>query len=196
MIMINNANNQFKTRKMKQHEIVLNISKSTVRMYLRLALILSMFSFLAIAKMNAQCEFINLACNDYVNVSINEDCYASINADVLLEAPPFNFFPDDGVNYDIELTDANGWPIFPSNQVGEEHVGTTITASITLVPCNISCWGYIKVEDKIGPKFWNCVDGMLPDIELDCDDYTNGYVIPDPLLGGVCQAIDALSFIG
>ena len=195
MIMINNANNQFKTRKMKQHEIVLNITKSTVRMYLRLALILSMFSFLAIAKMNAQCEFINLACNDYVNVSINEDCYASINADVLLEAPPFNFFPDDGVNYDIELTDANGWPIFPSNQVGEEHVGTTITASITLVPCNISCWGYIKVEDKIGPKFWNCVDGMLPDIELDCDDYTNGYVIPDPLLGGVCQAIDALSFI-
>ena len=146
------------------------------------------------AALSAQCEFINLACNDLINVSINEDCYASINADLLLENPPFGLFPDDGVNYEILLQDELGYPLIPSNQVGEDQVGMTIKASITLVPCNISCWGYIYVEDKIGPKFWNCIDGELPTIDLDCDEFSNGYVIPDPLVGSVCETIDELSF--
>ena len=147
-----------------------------------------------VLRAQSPCDNINLACNDLINVSINEDCYASINADLILEDPPFAFYPDNGVNYDIRLFDSNGFPIIPSNQVGEDQVGQTIKASITLVPCNISCWGYIHVEDKIGPKFWNCVDGFLPDIDIDCDEFSDGFVIPDPLLGGICDHTDVLSF--
>jgi hypothetical protein len=145
-------------------------------------------------RMTAQCENINLACNDVVNVSINEDCYASVNADLILEDPPFSLFADNGVNYDILLQDENGYPILPSNQLSEEHVGRRIKATVSLVPCNISCWGYIQVEDKIGPKIWGCIDGYLPDIELDCDVFSDNYEIPEPVLGGICKNIDALSF--
>ena len=176
--------------KYKKYTMIKNFTRgSVVAMFMSLSLIM-----LSAQELGAQCETINLACNDLINVSINEDCYASINADLILEDPPLNIYPDDGMNYNIVLIDEAGYPIVPSNQVGEEHVGMTIKASITLVPCNISCWGYIYVEDKIGPKFWNCVDGSLPTIDIDCEDFSNGYVIPDPLLGGVCETIDELSF--
>jgi hypothetical protein len=160
----------------------------------RLSGIMLLLLLINSGRLLSQCETINLACNDLINVSINEDCYASINADLILEDPPFGLFPDNGMNYDILLQDEAGFPLIPSNQVGEDQVGMTIKATVTLVPCNISCWGYIYVEDKIGPKFWDCLNGSLPDVEIDCDDYSDGYVIPDPLLGSVCETIDDLSF--
>lgn len=174
---------------------MINISRSAMDRYMQSLGVIALLLLFAVNKVSAQCATLNLSCNDLINVSVNEDCYATINADLLLEDPPLETYPDDGLNYDIQLIDENGYLIIPSNQVGEEHVGMTIEARITLVPCNISCWGYIYVEDKIGPKFWNCVDGSLPTVDIDCDDFSNGYMIPDPLLGSVCETIDDLEFV-
>ncbi len=194
LLKMNNSRNNMNTNSIiKNHKMIESFTlKSTQIFKSKIAVVLFAMSL----SLNAwtQCETINLACNDLINVSINEDCYASINADLILEAPPFNIFYDDGFNYKITLQDNKGFPIIPSNQVGEGYVGQTLKATVTLVPCNISCWGYIHVEDKIGPKFWNCLNGSLPDIDVDCDEFSNGFIIPDPLLGGICQALDVLSF--
>ncbi|NNE14011.1 MAG: T9SS type A sorting domain-containing protein [Saprospiraceae bacterium] len=153
-------------------------------------LVLSTFT----SNLSAQCETINLACNNQINVSINEDCYAAINADLLLENPPFDIYPDDGFNYIITLEDEWGLPIVPSNQVGHEYINQLIKAKIELEPCGISCWGEILVEDKIGPKIWNCINGSLPTIELDCDEFADGYMIDEPTLGSICPEQDFITF--
>ena len=184
----------------KTNTIKPNNMQDNARLYSKMArlsksFIVVCFSLIFSQSILAQCETINLACNNQVNVSINEDCYAAITADLLLENPPLDDFPDDGVNYVITLQDQYGIPIVPSNQVGHDYVNTIITASIELVPCGISCWGTVLVEDKIGPKIWDCVNGELPEIELDCDDFSNGFMIPEPQLGSVCPEVDVLTFV-
>ncbi|NNF20534.1 MAG: hypothetical protein HKN67_01225, partial [Saprospiraceae bacterium] len=74
-------------------------------------------------------------------------------------------------------------------------VGQRLKASITLKPCSISCWGYINVEDKVGPKISGCKDGLLPPVILDCYDYGTG-IGPDwPYVYGICDySFDYLSF--
>lgn len=143
---------------------------------------------------NAQCENINLACNNQINVSINEDCYAAITADLILENPPLDVFPDDGQNYIIRTFDEFNRPIMPSNQIGHDYVGQLIKTSVTLEPCGLTCWGNVLVEDKIGPKIWNCVNGELPVVQIDCDDFTDGFVVPEPILGSFCVEEDSLTF--
>jgi len=85
------------------------------------------------------------------------------------------------------MTDENGDPITTANTVGQEYVGQQITVSVELVPCSISCWGFITVEDKIGPKIWNCDRGMLPEVELDCADFDANLDIDPPTVGGLCN---------
>ena len=145
-------------------------------------------------KVSAQCESINLTCNDQINISINEDCYASINVDLLLENPPLETYPDDGNNYVITIYDEYNIPIVPSNQVNQDFVGQTLKAKINLVPCGISCWGTILVEDKIGPKIWGCVNGALPDLQIDCNQFSDGFDITPPQLGTICPEVDVLTF--
>ncbi|MDA8692780.1 cohesin domain-containing protein [Saprospiraceae bacterium] len=138
---------------------------------------------------SAQCENINLACNGGVNVSINEDCFAAINVDLILENPPFEEFPDTDANYSIVIRDAEADTIVDTPTadriVGQEYVGRTLEVSVELVPCGISCWGFLTIEDKIGPRFSDCTNGFLPDVILSCDEF-EGAVIPEPEIGGFC----------
>jgi|GEM_PF-724879 len=179
--------------KNKAIAIKLNYNLTAVRMFW--TIILSMLFVTFANNLTAQCETINLTCNDQINVSTNEDCYASINVDLLLENPPLDVFPDDGVNYELTLLDKYGAPIVPSNQVDQEYVGQIIRAKIELLPCGIACWSTVLVEDKIGPKIWGCVNGALPTLQIDCDEFSDGFLIEPPLLGSVCPEIDVLTFV-
>ncbi len=138
---------------------------------------------------SAQCDDINLACNGGVNVSISEDCFAEVTVDLILENPPFDVFPDTEANYAITIMDALADTIVETPTadriVGQEYVGRTLEVSVELIPCGISCWGFLTVEDKIGPKFWDCTNGFLPDVVLSCDEF-EGATIPDPQIGGFC----------
>lgn len=157
--------------------------------------LLTLIFVLLTNNISAQCETINLTCNDQINISTNEDCYASINVDLLLENPPLDVFPDDGTNYELTLLDKYGAPIVPSNQVNQEYVGEIIRAKIELIPCGIACWSTVLVEDKIGPKIWGCVNGALPTLQIDCDEFSDGFLIEPPQLGSVCPEIDVLTFV-
>ncbi|NNF21977.1 MAG: hypothetical protein HKN67_08545, partial [Saprospiraceae bacterium] len=83
------------------------------------------------------CDIINLACNSSINVSVNEDCYAAVTTDLILEDPPFEYCPDSPTYYEIELFDEAGQYI-PGHVIGFEHVGQRLKASITLKPCSIA----------------------------------------------------------
>ena len=140
------------------------------------------------------CDIINLACNSSINVSVNEDCYAAVTTDLILEDAPFGYCPDSPTYYDIVLHDESGNYI-PGHIIGFQHVGQRIKASITLKPCSISCWGYINVEDKVGPKIQGCQDGYLPPVILDCEEYGNGIGPDYPHVYGICNYnFDYLSF--
>ncbi len=141
------------------------------------------------SSVTAQCDDINLACNGGINVSISEDCFAEVTVDLILENPPFGLFPDTDANYNITIRDAEADTIVRSSTadriIGQEYIDKRLEVSVELVPCGISCWGYVTVEDKIGPKFWDCVNGFLPDVILSCDEYETA-TVPDPQIGGFC----------
>lgn len=141
------------------------------------------------ADSSAQCEDINLACNGGVNVSISEDCFAEVTVDLILENPPFADFPDNLINYDIVIRDAIADTIVTTPNadriIGQEYIGRTLEVSVELIPCGISCWGNVTVEDKIGPRFADCVNGFLDDVILSCDQFGT-FNVPDPIIGGFC----------
>jgi hypothetical protein len=86
-----------------------------------------------------------LACNDHINVSVDENCEAVINADMILEGGPYSCYDD----YRVELR-LNGVLQNPINVVDHRHVGRILEATV-IGPNGNRCWGTILVEDKIDP---------------------------------------------
>ena len=112
--------------------------------------------------LQAQCP---LACNNLVQVSMDEDCLVEITADMMLEGQGVS----PGCNYVVQVLALNGQPLAPpAGQTGNRwitsaNVGQTLQVKVWL-GAN-SCWGTIKIEDKLAPVI-NCP----PTITVDCWD--------------------------
>jgi hypothetical protein len=110
--------------------------------------------------LQAQVASCPLACNDLVQVSLDENCVVQITPDMMLEgngtAP--------GCLYTVQVLNTNGQPlqltgINPEtgaayvlgdhSWIGPAQVGKTLTVRVWLG--NNSCWGSIKIEDKLAP---------------------------------------------
>jgi hypothetical protein len=104
----------------------------------------------------------SLACNDHVNISVDENCEAVVNADMILEGGPYSCYDD----YRVELR-LNGVLLNPANMVNWNHVGRTLEATV-IDPNGNRCWGTILVEDKFAPNlvcedaFAECGDDITP----------------------------------
>ncbi len=112
-----------------------------------------------------------LACDDLVNVSVNADCSALITPNVILEG---NRYPED--SYVVTVYNPNG-TIVPGNLVTGAHVDKQLRVHVRHICTGITCWGYIKVEDKFLPNL------VCPDtIEISCNDAVGpealGYPLP------------------
>ncbi len=118
-----------------------------------------------------------MACNDGVQVSVDEFCTAVITPDVVLEAMQY-----DNSFYAVELRDQNGVAL-SSNVLNGSHIGDTIEVKVTLIGCSLSCWGHIVVEDKLPPVFAPC-DTVRVQCETDTDVGAPG--IPSPLATDAC----------
>lgn len=92
----------------------------------------------------------SIACNDAVNISLDDECSVTVNADMILEGGDYGCYDD----YTVTITSANG--VLIGNTVGADHVGMTLTATVT-DPSGNSCWGQLTVEDKFGPQL-ECID--------------------------------------
>ncbi|MBK9257396.1 MAG: T9SS type A sorting domain-containing protein [Saprospiraceae bacterium] len=100
-----------------------------------------------VTSLNAQCP---LACNNLVQVSLDEDCDVEITPDMMLEGQglPAN------CTYLVQVIGANGQPIGTSPRVTSLNIGQTLQVKVWLTINGVSfnhCWGSIKVEDKLVP---------------------------------------------
>jgi len=87
-----------------------------------------------------------IACNDLINLSLNENCNATINTDMVLEGNEYRCLE----NYCINITTLNGLP--HNNYFDLSDIGQTFIVSISdCLGGNNSCWGYVKIEEKLVP---------------------------------------------
>jgi len=100
-----------------------------------------------------------LACNDLVNISVDESCTITIGADLFLEGGPYGCYDDFEVNIWVFGNEAN--------QTGNVN-GATIdfgnllgTHTVEIIDPNTGnvCWGEFTAEDKLAPT-------------VTCNDYT------------------------
>ena len=106
-----------------------------------------------------------LACNDHVNITVNNDCVVDFSWYTLLEA---DYIPDV---FNAIFTDSAGNEI-PESALGL-FVGRTLTYSIEDQCTGNSCWGTMSIEDKSVPSIeCECPVGGE---DLDGDGFIDGY---------------------
>ncbi len=130
-------------------------------------MVLLLFGFCFISQAN---NLYNLSCNNEVHVSLGQNGEAEIQPEMLLS----NTFP----NYDdfvVDITDNDG--ISYGNTVDCNHIGEEMIGKVTNMINNNSCWSYVVVEDKSGPKF-QCP--ALP-VPIQCDENYQNYPAPNAI---------------
>jgi len=158
--------------------------------------ILTLMSTSLVSGQLSPCDGISLACNNGINISTNENCFAEVTLDIIMEGYPAGFSDEDFVITlktsadsiyqfsDDSFATANGDGVIT---VGDEEVGTTFKACATLVQCGITCWGNVTIEDKVGPKFLNCngnAEFGIEPVEIPCND---GFNLSNPPLAMTCD---------
>lgn len=121
-----------------------------------------------------------LACNDGVQVSVDQNCIAVITPDVVLEAMQY-----DPSFYSVEVRDLNGIPL-GTNTLNGSHVGMTFEVKVTLDGCDLSCWGEITLEDKLPPIFQPC-DTVT--VECEAPTHVGAPGIPSPVAVDACGGV-------
>ncbi|MCS6929538.1 MAG: HYR domain-containing protein, partial [Saprospiraceae bacterium] len=104
----------------------------------------------------------NLTCNNNVQISVDQNCSAFVNADQVLEGGPYRCYDNYVVEVDKTLPFGNGpWirvsrgPSFPGfgppTPLGPDDVGKTYYVRVTDPSTGQMCWGSITIEDKLPP---------------------------------------------
>src|SRR5690606_37005545 len=88
-----------------------------------------------------------LACNDLVNLSLDENCEFCITPDVILEGSSYTCYN----NYIVEIFECHPGcdPIPTSPCLTLENIGQTLIVVVTDPVSGNSCWGEVFVEDKL-----------------------------------------------
>lgn len=111
------------------------------------------------------------ACNDLINLSLDENCTAIINPDMILESNEYRCYD----NYCITITTLSGTP--HPNSFDLTDVGQTFIVSISDCLGNgNSCWGYVKIEDKLIPLI-ECPDDVTVFCGADTSPDSTGYAL-------------------
>lgn len=108
---------------------------------LRIGFLTALWVLLYVAIGRAQCPMI---CNKEVNISMDITCNIEVTASMVLQGTlPIS------CNYQVIIMGSNGVPIPGSPFVNQSHVGKTY--QVKVLNDHNSCWGTIKVEDKLPP---------------------------------------------
>ncbi len=90
---------------------------------------------------SGQCS---MSCNNFVQISLDEDCEVAIDPDMILEG---NGCP--GGNFVVEIR-VNG--VWVPGIVNANHINQTLQVRVRELNSGNSCWGYILVQDKLAPQ--------------------------------------------
>ena len=146
----------------------------------------------AITNSYTQCDQLDMACNDFVQVSLDNDCQVVIRPDMVLEG---------GIAHDsfyrVTVWDGSV-PI--GDTITDFYVNRRLEVSIRCKATGVSCWGYIGIEDKLSPV----VEIFPPMVMVDCneadgllevtDSTGNPFAFIDSFFvdNGGCEKIDTL----
>jgi hypothetical protein len=115
----------------------------------------------------------NITCNNLVNITLDENCEATVGADQILEGNNYGCYDD----YIVTFV-ATGLPVV----LDGSHVGQTFEVMVTN-PNGTPCWGSIFVEDKIAPIV------ICYDIDLECDEALPTEPAPESTTAGSVATI-------
>lgn len=103
-----------------------------------------------------------LICNTNLNMSLDQNCEATLNADQILEGNGYGCFDD----YCLEIETQDGEPhanFFDATDINQ-------TFNVTLIDCNgdstNSCWGTVTIEEKFAPEI-QCPDNVVISCNVD-----------------------------
>jgi hypothetical protein len=110
----------------------------------------------------------DFACKGEVQISLGQDCEYVVSANDLLAGGPYGCI-DNYVVVVGEGTPDKYTPIPTSPIVTKNEIGKKLIYTITDPLSGLTCWGYITIEDKLGPLIIgssytaSCTDDISPD---------------------------------
>jgi HYR domain/Cohesin domain len=123
-----------------------------------------------------------LACNDEVQVSLDQDGFALVGADDVLEGGPYGCYDD----YIVEIFNGEGASF--GNLLSCDNIGELLTVKVMNPDNNNVCWGQIVVEDKLPPVLF------CPDYTVSCTRTIES--LDEPLYFDNCDGDPELELIG
>jgi len=118
--------------------------------------LVALFTIASLFTFNANAQ--TLSCHTQLNISLNDNCETLLDAGHVLTN-----ISSPAMGYSLELRDSQG-NVVTGNLVTEDHLWTTLMATVTLDMTGNSCWANILVEDKFPPTI------SCEDITIDCWD--------------------------
>ncbi len=124
----------------------------------------------------------SISCNDLVNISLDEECMATVSPDDVLEGGPYSCYD----NYTVTIFDETNKPF--GDVVDASHIGLRLRVEVEDENSN-KCWGEIMVEDKhppvmdCFPVYTSCSSDLTPG-ELMSRNITYDAEITSAKIGG------------
>lgn len=163
-------------------KLILNSQKSIARNLATAARVLGMIACLMVANIaTAQVDCnTTMACNDGIQVSLDENCEILITPDMILEDPQYA-----DPEYSVVIMTAAGVQL-PSALVDYSYANQTLSVNVQLNGCAASCWGSITVEDKLAPVITNC-DSLF--VACDVDLTPGSAAVPSVTATDACGTV-------
>ncbi|MBT8230974.1 MAG: C-type lectin domain-containing protein, partial [Bacteroidia bacterium] len=119
-------------------------------------------------------EVASLACNNQVNVSLNNSCILELYPDMILEGD-FNM----NEAYQLEIVDASTGEVLDGNMIAQKQLGNIFIVTVTQECGGNSCWGTVVVEDKSITELEPYCPGSVSVTCFDFADKTNPAGYPE-----------------
>lgn len=129
----------------------MKLEKFTLNTFARFGMVIRMSilpALLVVAQFSVSAQVqCPLACNNLVQVSMDEDCVVEITPAMMLEGvlPAGCSY----TQYTVQVLGANGQPLSPANIINRNHLNQTLNVRVWLG--NNHCWGKILIQDKRRP---------------------------------------------
>ncbi|MEY3051951.1 MAG: hypothetical protein RLY31_1736, partial [Bacteroidota bacterium] len=123
-----------------------------------------------------------VACNDLVQVSLEDNCASVVTPDMVLEGTYACF--DD---YEVRITLPNGVPLNPANVVTGTHAGLTLPYVLWHPISGNTCWGHILVEDLTDPTVTCPADVTILCVQ-DPDATVGGQLVTGQMSASDCSS--------
>jgi len=118
----------------------------------------------------------SLACNDLVNIAVDDNCEALITPDMMLEGTYLCYD-------DYSVTVKYGINTIP-NPVPGTYIGLTLTVIVKHLPSGNTCTGHAILEDNLPPSF----DCATAPVQIACSEELGD--VPPPVATDNCTPVD------